>query len=498
MTDILQVIIKASHDRLRPVLMTAAVASLGFLPMALSNGAGAEVQRPLATVVIGGLVTATLLTLLVLPALYYLVEKGDWTRLKLKKRTTSLSIPLLMIMAAPAALHAQEVKSLSLQEAIQMAQQQNGQIGYTRLQAAYREALKQTATDIPKAELMTEWGNVNSKAFDQKLTITQSFAMPAVYRRQRMVLEQEWMNAALETTLTGAAVVRLVKQAYLQLQYLNAKRSLLMETDSIFSRYVRVAQLRYDKGESNLLEKTSLDNQSRYVKMLLQMLRADEDIAGIQLQLLLNEKATIKARDTMDALPQLFDSTVIRQHPFLQAYKNQEQLAGNITGLEKAKRLPEWRLGYTNQSFVGWQMDKNQAEQYYGSGTRFSSAQVGLGIPLFNKAQKARVKASEQLEAAAAKATELASLKLSAQLQEQWQEYSKYGQAVQYYKTNGLQQASLIIKMANLNYQNGAINYIEWGTLLHNAIDLQNQYMDAVKQLNIHRIELEYLLQPNR
>lgn len=61
--------------RLRPVLMTALVASLGFLPMALSRGAGAEVQRPLATVVIGGLVTATLLTLLVLPLLYLLFER---------------------------------------------------------------------------------------------------------------------------------------------------------------------------------------------------------------------------------------------------------------------------------------------------------------------------------------------------------------------------------------------------------------------------------------
>jgi cobalt-zinc-cadmium resistance protein CzcA len=61
---------QAARVRFRPVLMTALVASLGFLPMALATGAGAEVQRPLATVVIGGLVTSTLLTLLVLPALY--------------------------------------------------------------------------------------------------------------------------------------------------------------------------------------------------------------------------------------------------------------------------------------------------------------------------------------------------------------------------------------------------------------------------------------------
>jgi heavy metal efflux system protein len=61
--------------RLRPVLMTATVATLGLLPAALARGVGSDVQRPLATVIVGGLITATLLTLLVLPGLYYLVER---------------------------------------------------------------------------------------------------------------------------------------------------------------------------------------------------------------------------------------------------------------------------------------------------------------------------------------------------------------------------------------------------------------------------------------
>jgi cobalt-zinc-cadmium resistance protein CzcA len=87
-------IIQGSITRLRPVLMTALVASLGFVPMAIATGTGAEVQRPLATVVIGGLISSTLLTLVVLPALYRLVtgpravgltgtrkdarEEGEW------------------------------------------------------------------------------------------------------------------------------------------------------------------------------------------------------------------------------------------------------------------------------------------------------------------------------------------------------------------------------------------------------------------------------------
>jgi cobalt-zinc-cadmium resistance protein CzcA len=84
--DLRKIVLMGTKVRLRPVLMTAFVASLGFLPMAISNGAGAEVQRPLATVVIGGLMVATFLTLIVLPILYILferkiIEKEDMTEL---------------------------------------------------------------------------------------------------------------------------------------------------------------------------------------------------------------------------------------------------------------------------------------------------------------------------------------------------------------------------------------------------------------------------------
>ena len=68
-------VIEGALTRLRPVLMTALVASLGFVPMALNIGTGAEVQRPLATVVIGGIISSTLLTLLVLPVLYRLAYR---------------------------------------------------------------------------------------------------------------------------------------------------------------------------------------------------------------------------------------------------------------------------------------------------------------------------------------------------------------------------------------------------------------------------------------
>ena len=68
-------VVEGTLTRLRPKLMTALVASLGFVPMAIATGAGAEVQRPLATVVIGGIITSTFLTLVLLPSLYEAIEK---------------------------------------------------------------------------------------------------------------------------------------------------------------------------------------------------------------------------------------------------------------------------------------------------------------------------------------------------------------------------------------------------------------------------------------
>ena len=121
MTDVLERIKVGTQVRLRPVIMTASVASLGFLPMALSSGAGAEVQKPLATVVIGGLITATLLTLIVLPILYYFLENGFK---KPKKKVVINTSILIVLMLLNFKTNAQTV-NLTLNQAIDLAVKNN-------------------------------------------------------------------------------------------------------------------------------------------------------------------------------------------------------------------------------------------------------------------------------------------------------------------------------------------------------------------------------------
>jgi predicted RND superfamily exporter protein len=87
-------VIHATKSKLRAVLMTALVPALGFIPMAISTGAGGEVQKPLATVVIGGLIISTMLTLFVLPVMYLLFEKG--TKYLTMNKNTAITILILL------------------------------------------------------------------------------------------------------------------------------------------------------------------------------------------------------------------------------------------------------------------------------------------------------------------------------------------------------------------------------------------------------------------
>lgn len=229
----------------------------------------------------------------------------------------------------------------------------------------------------------------------------------------------------------------------------------------------------------------------------MQMIQADKKTAQAEMAVLLDSSIVIEPADVLNETFVLFDSSLIAKHPFLYYYEQQQKIAGAQTQLEKAKLQPEWLLGYTNQSIIGYQMNKDRTETYYDGGKRFSTVQLGLGIPIFSKAQRARIKAAQQNEIVSQASTELARQQLELNLQRQWNEYVKYQQVILYYKTSALSQAQVIIKTANLNYKNGEINYIEWGTLISNAINVQTQYLDALQSLNIARTELEYLLQPN-
>jgi len=486
-SSISEVIAQATETRLRPVLMTAAVASLGFLPMALSNGAGAEVQRPLATVVIGGLLSATLLTLFVLPSLYLLFEK---------KKIQIPMKPLLIIvmMLSTWSLQAQPIK---LEKLLALVKEKSPILKVGQLQEKYYTALKGTARDIPKTQLITELGNYNSFNFDSRVSILQPFSAGMVYRKQELVLNSYLHTAEANTIIQQQVLEKMIRQLYLELQYLMARKKILERADSVYESFQRVAQLRFEKGESNLLEKTTLDNQVMQNRQMLLMNVSDTKAIQLEISLLLQDSISIVPAEELVTAQQLYDTALLQQHPELQYYKAQEQQAEAETQLAKAKLKPEWLIGYNNQSLMGWMEYKNRSERFFTAGDRFSSVTLGMSIPFFNKAQKAKVEAANVQEQVNRANTDITALRLKTQLQQALQHRDKFNSSMTYFKNSALPQSNIIIQTANLNYKNGQISYIEWATLVNQALGIQMQYADTQRDHQLNEIQLDYLLQKN-
>ena len=235
-TDITERVLKGLHTRLRPVVMTAAVASLGFLPMALSTSAGAEVQKPLATVVIGGLITSTLLTLVVLPVLYILFSKRN-SRNSSEKKNLNAGIAILLLLfgiTTFSTVNAQSAKTVTLQQALQMALDSNLMVRSSAYSIDAQKALKGASWDIPKTNIEGEYGQFNSYSKDNSVTISQSLAFPTVYINQSKLADANVKSSEWQLKASQLEIATQVKQVYWQLAYLYSKQKLLMYQDSPF------------------------------------------------------------------------------------------------------------------------------------------------------------------------------------------------------------------------------------------------------------------------
>lgn len=471
--------------RLRPVMMTAFVASLGFLPMALSNGAGAEVQKPLATVVIGGLMIATFLTLFVLPILYIIFERTG----KVKISAKAASVVLMLCLAGSVNVNAQE--RISLQAAIDTALKNNLSVKNERLKSEYQQALIKSAANIPQASLNSEYGQINSNYKDSRFGISQSFSFPTVYSNHKKLLEEEYKSAVLSISLREAEIKKTVSQVFSTILILKEKEKLLTETDSIYSEFLKKALIRFKAGESNTLEKATAQTQKDAIYLQLKALKEEIKMANLQFRLLLNTSADIEpyAEQKRLQLIPADKSAIIAGHPLSRISVQQKEIATANTRLEKSKMLPDLSLGYFNTSIRGTGAD----DIYYPASKRFGAFNLGIGIPIFTGAQKARINASKLSESIAENTYQNQILNLGTQYNTFKSQYESYVQSTDYFESSSLKEAKLIRETANKQFINGEINYLDWVILNNQTVLIQNSYLDLIRNLNESIINLNYL-----
>ena len=511
--DLDEVILQGTAIRLRPVLMTALVASLGFLPMALSTSAGAEVQKPLATVVIGGLLSATLLTLLVLPVLYQLVE-ARFGKKPMAVRTAPSAVVsgwwlfapvglgfLLPAQSATAQINAQRnatVAPLSLNQALQQAYQNNPLLRASSLNVGVQQALRGTANDIGKTDISTSVGQYNSPYFDQSITIGQRLPAPALVRSQRNLADARIDGSTAEGRITRQELARQTKAAYYDLLYLRTIRRELLRQDSLLLTVVRAAEVRKRTGEGTLLEQTAAEVESRQLRTALVQNRADEKIRLRRLQTLLGSDALPQIVDSILTqrplvLPKL-DSTALSQNPELALLRQQIVVAGRETDVERARLKPDFAISVTNQSLRGFFAQADGTERYYTAGNRFTFGQVGISIPIVAAPQKARVRAADLNRQRTETSLLARQQSLLGNYDELVQTYQKTTQTLTYYQESALPQATLIRQTADKAYRAGEIGYIELLQSLRTVIGIQTGYLSALNEYNQTVINLDYIL----
>ena len=516
-TDLYEVIYQGTAVRLRPVLMTATVASLGFLPMALSTTAGAEVQKPLATVVIGGLITATLLTLLVLPILYYLEESWFGQREEKLNRVPQpdpargrvaswvliglLGGALVMgITKASAQVNAQPspTRPLSLAGALQQTFDNNPLVRVSALNVDVQQALRRTATDIGKTDLSASLGQYNSPYFDQSFTVGQRLPAPALIRNQKSLSGARITQAQAEARLSRQELALGTKVAFYELVFLRHLGRELVRQDSLLRAVVRAAAVRKRTGEGTLLEQTAAEVESSQLQTALVQNRADEQIRLRRLQTLLGSRELPLIADSILTervlqLPPL-DSLALSANPELALLQQQIEVANRETDVERARLKPDFSISLTNQSLRGIYPQGDGTETYYNLGRRFTFGQLGISIPLVAAPLRARVQAAE-INRQRAEAELLARQRsLQGIYDEALQSYRKNRQTLDYYRTSALPQATLIRQTAERAYRAGEIGYVELLQNLRTVIGIQTGFLAALNDYNQTVINLEFIL----
>ena len=490
LTDVKRIVLMGTKVRLRPVLMTAFVASLGFFPMAVSNGAGAEVQRPLATVVIGGLLIATFLTLFVLPVLYITFETG-FTKEKKNKKGMNPGLTVLLIIAFTGLFASTNAQTpIALKAAIDTALKNNLQVKNEHLKATYQQMMIHTSTVIPQANLFVEAGQINSIYTDTKFGFSQTFSFPKVYTKQKELLQQEWTSSVLNIAVKESLLKRQVAQVYYMLLYSDQKRILLQYADSLYTGFYKKAELRLAKGESNILEKVSAETQLGLINQQLNQLQQDIAILQLQFQLLLNTTTPFIPEPTIYKMPLNADTlkATLVDHPALKMIQQQQQIANAAVQLEKSRLLPDLSFGYNNTSIKGIGAD----DKYYSSSKRFNAVQVGIGIPIFAKAQRSKINSAKINQEVAINNYAAGLQTLQSEYNIALQEYKKYTQSIQYFENTALKNAIIIANTANMQLANGNINYLEWVQLINQVTTVKSEYVEAVKNLNDSILQLNY------
>ncbi len=446
MQDIKKRILVGTEVRLRPVLMTAAVASLGFLPMAISNSGGAEVQRPLATVVIGGLISATFLTLVIIPLLYYWLEKWDERKTKLSNNTATVILPLLFMLSFSFSANAQTT-AISLEEAIELAAANHPAIKVANLQIEKNKTLQNMKYQLGTTDISYQGNGLfapNGQMSNQ-IGFVQNFESPAIVKAQNNWQDQLTAQSNIERDLTINELKYRIKLIYFDIQYQKELKAMYGQLSDTYGSYYLKAKVRVAAGTANALEPLNIQSKWKEYQLLLQQIELKTKALEASFQLALNSKEALTTSDSLQK--QSYQSAEISGSIWLQKAKQNIAIATAKTALIQAEIKPSFQFGYSLQ--------------HYYDGGFLHGIQAGVSVSLFNAQNKKRVAAQSLAIEAVSSQLVAQKLDLDSKLITTQNQIDLYQKGITFYQEQLKTIQPEILRITQLNYQAGELSYLE-------------------------------------
>ncbi len=479
--DIKERIITGTTVRLRPVIMTAAVASLGFLPMAISTSGGAEVQRPLATVVIGGLITATFLTLIILPILYYWLEKWGSRNLKGPNISKESALIAIIMLGLSFSAYAQQ-NSIELDSAIAIAMRNHPNVKAANLDVGKNQSLQGLKYNLGTTDISYQGEGLFDREFGQQLNqigFVQNFPSPSITKSQNKLQDAYTGQSNTNKQITENELKWKVRQIYYEIQYKKELEKLYDNLVSVYKEYHRKASVRVQTGAAKRIEALTLQSKWKEYELLLRQVEIELSNLNKRFQLLLNTSEPITPTDSLYTATYSTDIDT-SSNPFLLLSKQKVAIETAKIDVMKSQLKPSFNLGY--------------AAQYFNEGGWLSSPQAGISIPLSKGQAKKRIEA-QKVE------VDIGEYQYQSQLlsfkQDQLEIESTlalYQAGIQFYKTQVETINPEILRIGELNYQAGEITYLELLNTLQLMATNNKNYWEQIKAFNKAVADLQFLV----
>lgn len=383
-------------------------------------------------------------------------------------------------------------QTLTLESAVAYALERHPSVMGARAEISRQTALKRAAIDVPKTEISVMRGQFNSVVTDENVTIGQTIPFPITMLRNKKLSTEMVESARIGEEVTKNELVYRVRQAFNQLLYLDARRTLLERQDSLFDNLLRGATLQYKAGEATLLAKTLAETQRMETGNALERNQHDLESARNTLRLLCQTDFK-DISGTLDGLiVEPGDLQAPDRSPSQLYARQQVEIARQEKRLEASRALPEIKVAYFNQTLIGMQNIRGE-DVYFGPSKKFDGFQFGLSVPLWFGGYAARTKALAYAAESTRRQAERNDLQHAHQFNQALQELVKNRGSLHYYRESALKAAGLLRQQTAMAFRNGEVDYQTLLLSLRQALGIEAEYLNVLYNYNESLITIYYL-----